>query len=45
MILSDKPEQKQLAADFVAFLLFHDATLQLGDLVGYDQKSRDYIMK
>ena len=45
MILSENKEQRTLAIDFCSFLLFNDKNLSLGDLVGYDQKSRDFILK
>ena len=45
MILSENKDQRTLAIDFCSFLLYHDKNLTLGELVGYDQKSRDYILK
>ena len=45
MINSNVREHMSLAADFCHYLLFHDQNLSMNDLVGYDQKARDFIIK
>jgi hypothetical protein len=45
MLNSGAREQMTLAADFCHYLLFHDKNLSMNDLVGYDQKARDFIIK
>ena len=45
MLNSGDSKQMTLAADFCHYLLFHDKNLSMNDLVGYDQKARDFIIK